>query len=73
MPMLIQTPEPPESDDQFVVLNFQEVCQLLRVKPSRLYYLTSTKGIPCYKVGGSLRFERSEVLHWFKRHRKAPR
>ena len=60
-------------DGEFIVLNFEEVCELLRMKPSQLYYLTSTKEIPCYKVGGSLRFEKSEVLHWFKKHRQKPR
>ena len=67
----MQTPTlSPFNDDEFEILTFKEVCDLLKIKPSRLYYLTSANKIPFYKLDGSLRFVKQEVLEWFKRFRK---
>jgi hypothetical protein len=35
------------------VLTLQEACELRRFSPSRIYYLTSTEGIPHLKFGGT--------------------
>jgi hypothetical protein len=34
------------------------------LKKSRVYYLTTIKGIPFYRVGRSLVFEISEIRRW---------
>ncbi|HEV8328646.1 MAG TPA: helix-turn-helix domain-containing protein [Nitrospiraceae bacterium] len=68
----MQTTSLSVSDTPAVVLTLEEACQLLKLKPSRLYYLTSMRLIPFYKVGGSLRFEQGELLRWFERHRHEP-
>ena len=64
----MQTPtQMPLHDSEFVVLNFVEVCQWLSNETiSTLLFDVPTKEIPCYKVGGFLRFERSEVIQWIK-------
>lgn len=41
-----------------------EVCELLRIKLSYLYHLTSNSLIPHFKLGGFLRFRRSELEAW---------
>jgi predicted DNA-binding transcriptional regulator AlpA len=38
-----------------VLLTLKQTCELLQLKPSRLYYLTSTKQIPFIKIGSTLR------------------
>jgi hypothetical protein len=52
-------------DKRFVTLE-----QLVEIFPflkkSRVYYLTTTKGIPFYRVGRSLVFETGEVQHWIE-------
>jgi hypothetical protein len=34
------------------------------LKKSRVYYLTTVKGIPFYRVGRSLVFETNEIRQW---------
>jgi hypothetical protein len=36
------------------------------LKKSRVYYLTTTKGIPFYRVGRSLVFELGEIRQWIE-------
>jgi hypothetical protein len=36
------------------------------LKKSRVYYLTTVKGIPFYRVGRSLVFEISEICQWIE-------
>lgn len=55
------------------LLTFQQTCQFLNVKPSHLYYLTSMDLIPHFKIGGSLRFDRCELVAWLNKHRRGPR
>lgn len=54
------------------LLSRKEVCEWLNLKPSRLYYLTSTKQIPFIKFGGSLRFDRDVLSRWVEQHRQGP-
>ena len=54
------------------LLTLQEACELLRFSPSRIYYLTSTERIPHLKFGGTLRFDRDELLRWVEQHRRGP-
>jgi hypothetical protein len=36
------------------------------IKKSRVYYLTTVKGIPFYRVGRSLVFEIGEIRQWIE-------
>jgi excisionase family DNA binding protein len=60
--------EPPAT---VTVLDFKEACAFLRLKPSRLYYLTSTKQIPFLKVGSTLRFFEHDLIAWLNTHHHA--
>ncbi len=50
------------------LLTIDEVCDLLKVKKSYIYRLTSTNKIPYYKVGG-LKFKLSDVERWLQRNK----
>jgi excisionase family DNA binding protein len=52
-----------------VLLTLKQTCELLQLKPSRLYYLTSTKQIPFVKIGSTLRFDRDEITAWINDNR----
>jgi len=51
------------------VLTLKEVAALLKVKTSWLYQRTCDRsirgGIPHFKLGKLLRFDRTEVVDWF--------
>jgi excisionase family DNA binding protein len=54
------------------VLSFNEAVEHTGYSPSRLYKLTSTGGIPCYRPGGGkLFFNKSELDTWLLQNRKA--
>ena len=36
---------------------------------SKIYTLTRTRKIPCFKIGRDLRFRESEILAWLEDHR----
>jgi excisionase family DNA binding protein len=42
----------------------QEVCELLNVSKSYVYYLTHQKKIPHIKMMGHLRFRRRDICEW---------
>jgi excisionase family DNA binding protein len=46
------------------LLTIKEVAALLRVAVPTIYVWTSKRKIPYRKVGGSLRFDRDEIMHW---------
>jgi excisionase family DNA binding protein len=50
-------------DKQEQFLSLDEVCELLKVKRSYIYNLTSQNLIPFYRIGG-LKFKLSEVQRW---------
>ena len=52
-------------DDNLLTLD--ELCELLRLKKSYVYKLTSRGLIPYYKLGG-LRFRESEVMKWIEKN-----
>ena len=53
-------------DDHLLTLD--ELCDLLRLKKSYVYKLTSRGLIPYYKLGG-LRFRESEVMSWIENNK----
>lgn len=50
----------------------EEVCELFQFKLSYLYALTSEGRIPHYKIGGFLRFKRSELEEWLEQQAVKP-
>ncbi len=53
------------SDKHFVNLE-QLIATFPFLKRSRIYYLTTVKKIPFYRVGRSLVFEVNEILAWIE-------
>jgi len=50
-------------------LTVEEVCQMLGLKKSRIYYMTHSGLIPHYKIGQTLRFRLDEIQDWLKSKR----
>ncbi len=50
------------------LLSIEEVCELLQVKKSYIYRLTSRSAIPYYRIGG-LKFKRSEIEQWMQQNK----
>lgn len=48
------------------LLTIQEVCKLLQVKKTYVYWLTYQKKIPHIKMQGHLRFRESAIDEWLK-------
>ena len=46
------------------LLTVQEICELLRVRKSYVYWLTYQKKIPHIKMQGHLRFRQSAIGKW---------
>lgn len=54
------------------VLNFNEACTYLDVKPSHLYKLTSLRQVPHFcPQGKKLYFKREELDQWLQRNRQS--
>jgi excisionase family DNA binding protein len=49
------------------ILTIREVAELLKINKKTAYKLALTGKIPGFKVGGSWRFERQEIVNWIKR------
>lgn len=54
------------------LVNIKEASRLTGISVSRLYKLTMPKvaGVPCYKVGGSVRFSPEELEDWLAGQRR---
>ena len=48
------------------LLTLQDICELLNLKKSYIYSMSSQKKIPHYKIQGHLRFRLSAVENWLK-------
>lgn len=46
-------------------LNTKEACELLGVSRTKLYELKK-EGLPYIKLGGSLRFDKDQVIEWVR-------
>ena len=46
------------------LLTIQEVCELLKVSKTYIYWLTHRNKIPYIKMQGHLRFRRSAIESW---------
>ena len=48
------------------LLTVQEICELLKVPKSYVYWLTHSKKIPFLKINGHLRFRQSSIDEWLE-------
>ena len=48
------------------LLTVQEICELLNVPKSYVYYLTHKNDIPHFKLNGHLRFRQSRIREWLE-------
>ena len=48
------------------LLAIQQVCELLQVPKSYVYWLTHSKKIPHFKIYGHLRFRQSHIEEWLE-------
>lgn len=49
------------------VLNLEELLELLSISRSKFYELKK-EGIPYYKIGKTIRFNRTKVLEWLEKY-----
>lgn len=47
-----------------MLLDNREVAAMLKVGQTTLWRLRRTKGLPCVKIAGQVRFDRDKVLAW---------
>ena len=48
------------------LLTVQDICELLKVPRSYVYYLTHKNEIPHFKINGHLRFRQSRIEEWLE-------
>ncbi len=48
------------------LLTVQEVCELLKVSKTYIYWLTHQRKIPYIKMQGHLRFRQSDIDEWLR-------
>lgn len=48
------------------LLTVKEVAELLKLKPGKIYELKAEHKIPYVKIGGALRFRRSDIESWIQ-------
>ena len=48
------------------LLTVQEICELLKVPKTYIYWLTHQKKIPYIKMQGHLRFRQSDIDEWLR-------
>ena len=48
------------------LLTIKEVCELLKVSKTYIYWLTHRRKIPYIKMQGHLRFRRSAIDNWLR-------
>ena len=54
------------------VMTVREVAEYLKVKDRTIYRLVANREIPCFKVGGSWRFRKSEIDQWIEANAVGP-
>ena len=51
------------------LLTIKEVAELLRVSPQSVRRLQQGRHLPFIKVGGSVRFDKSDIINFLKKQR----
>ena len=63
-----QSAEQPASKD-IEILTIKDVAELLKVSVSSIRRLQGGRNLPFFKVGGSVRFAKSDIIEYLKRAR----
>jgi excisionase family DNA binding protein len=58
-----------EKDAAIELLTIQEVAKLLKVSVSLVRRLQQGRHLPFFKVGGSVRFEKGDIINYLKKQR----
>lgn len=53
-------------------MNVGQVAQLIGSSERHIYTLVSQKGVPFYRFGGKIRFDRDEIEQWVKECKQQP-
>ncbi len=53
------------------ILTLKEVAEYLKLAEKTAYRLAAEGKLPGFKVGGSWRFKREDVLHWIEEKKRA--
>jgi len=56
-------------DQSHELLTIREAAKLLTISPSSLRRLQQGRRIPFFKIGGTLRFKRSDVMEYVEKQR----
>ena len=48
------------------LMDFKSACKELNIKPSTLYQYCEAQLVPVIRVGKLLRFDRDQLIDWFK-------
>jgi excisionase family DNA binding protein len=51
------------------ILDVRGLANSVGLPISKIYTLTRTRKIPCFKIGRDLRFRESEIVAWLEDHR----
>ena len=51
------------------MLTIEQVAELFNVSKSSMYRLIDSRKIPCYKIGGLLRFTEDDINTYLEEHR----
>ena len=57
------------ADNPLELLTIKEVVGLLKISPSSVRRLQQGRHLPFIKVGGSVRFDKSDVINYLKKQR----
>jgi excisionase family DNA binding protein len=68
-PALFPDKQPNELDSGIDLLNVAETARFLNISASGVRRLQQGRHIPFYKVGGSVRFAKDDLLAYLMRHR----
>jgi excisionase family DNA binding protein len=53
------------------ILTLQDVADLLKVHPKTVYTMAQRGEIPCFKVRGQWRFQRTDLAEWIEKQKTA--
>ena len=54
------------------LLTVKEVSEIINAKPSTIYAWAESGTLPCYKIGGLLRFSEDDIMASIKSSKKDP-
>lgn len=56
--------------EQMELLKVSEVAEMLKLTNQQVYNLKAQKKIPFIEIGGSIRFDKADIISWLNEHKK---